>query len=159
MTTIEKLNLEFISHCRYEKNLSPKTLKAYSIDLTQFVGFLDQNNYSKEITSISKNFIKEYIQSISAAKPKTIKRKIATVKALFNFLEYEDKITVNPFRKMRIQIREPKNLPSVMNIHEVEQIINSTYQAKSEEKRHGSYTYAMKIQKTMNIFVDLNLML
>ncbi len=35
-------------------------------------------------------------------KPKTIKRKIATLKALFNYFEFEDVIVVNPFRKMKI---------------------------------------------------------
>jgi site-specific recombinase XerD len=134
MTNIEKLNLEFTSHCIYEKNLSPKTLKSYNIDLRQFVEFLNLNNHPKDITQIDKYIIREYLQTISNAKPKTIKRKIATIKALFNFLEYEDKILVNPFRKMRIQIREPKILPNVMDIHEVEKIINSTYHARNEEK-------------------------
>lgn len=146
METIEKLNIEFISHCKYERTLSPKTLKAYTIDLKQLLEFLCRNNYSREITSINKNTIREYLQSISNSKPKTVKRKIATIKALFNFLEYEDKILINPFRKMRIQIREPKNLPSVMNIIEVERIINSTYQAKNNEKQMENYSYAESIR-------------
>lgn len=144
--TIDKLNIEFISHCKYEKNLSPKTIKAYSIDLRQFVEFLVLNNYSQEISDINKFILREYLQLISSAKPKTVKRKIATVKALFNFLEYEDTILVNPFRKMRIQIREPKNLPNVMNIQEVEQILNLTYQAKREKKDTGSYSHAENIR-------------
>ena len=34
---------QFLFHCRYEKNLSPKTLKAYSIDLRQFTEYLATN--------------------------------------------------------------------------------------------------------------------
>jgi len=30
----------FLSHCRYEKNLSPKTLRAYEIDLQQLAAHL-----------------------------------------------------------------------------------------------------------------------
>ena len=146
MTSIISLNAEFIFHCKFEKNLSPKTIKSYSIDLKQLVEFLTLNNYSKEITDINKHILREYLQSISNMKPKTVKRKMATTKALFNFLEYEDKILVNPFRKMRIQIREPKNLPNVMNIKEIEKIINSTYVAKSEEKELGSYAYAENVR-------------
>ena len=35
MTVAEAIQ-SFLFHCQYEKNLSPKTLKAYSIDLRQF---------------------------------------------------------------------------------------------------------------------------
>jgi hypothetical protein len=47
--------------------------------------------------------------------------------------------------------------PSVMNIHEVEQIINSAYHAKSEEKRYGSYTYAENVRNIAVITVNLHL--
>lgn len=146
MTSIEKLKTEFIHYCHYEKNLSPKTLKAYEIDIRQFVSFLTENKASKEIESIDKNIVRQYLHSISALKPKTVKRKIATIKALFNYLEYEDKIIVNPFRKMRIQIREPKVLPNVMNIHEVEKIISSSYQAKNNQSNTDSYAFAETIR-------------
>ncbi|HWY10446.1 MAG TPA: tyrosine-type recombinase/integrase [Bacteroidia bacterium] len=146
METIEIATLDFLSHCRYEKNLSSKTLKSYTIDLRQLSEFLTSHNYSRKTIDIDKNILREYLQSISYSKPKTIKRKMATVKALFNFLEYEDKIATNPFRKMKIQIREPKILPNVMNIHEVEKIIKSTYKTKQDEKRINSYAYAESIR-------------
>ncbi len=37
MTTIQQAIDEFIFHCQYEKNLSSKTIKAYTIDLKQFL--------------------------------------------------------------------------------------------------------------------------
>jgi integrase/recombinase XerD len=30
----------FLFHCQFEKNLSPRTLKAYQIDLQQFTDFI-----------------------------------------------------------------------------------------------------------------------
>ena len=47
------------------------------------------------------------------------------MKALFNFGEFEDKITVNPFRKMKIKIKEPKRLPRVMDIKDVNTIMEN----------------------------------
>lgn len=35
-TTVNK----FLCHCKYEKNLSQKTLKAYAIDLDQFKNYV-----------------------------------------------------------------------------------------------------------------------
>jgi len=50
MYSIQKATTEFLQHCRYEKNLSPKTIKSYSIDLKQLSNFLTEKNYSLEIT-------------------------------------------------------------------------------------------------------------
>ena len=44
MSTIQFEIKEFINHCNYEKNLSNKTIKAYSIDISQFTKFLIENN-------------------------------------------------------------------------------------------------------------------
>lgn len=127
MYTLITAGKDFIRHCKFEKNLSPKTIKAYEIDLKQTVAFLKKGKYSLAANTITKEPIRDYIESISHLKPKSIKRKIATLKALFNYLEFEDKITVSPFRKMRIRIKEPKQLPKVMELAEVEKIFKSAY--------------------------------
>ena len=41
----------------------------------------------------------------------TYKRKLATVKVFFNFLEFEDVISISPFRKINIAIKVPKKVP------------------------------------------------
>src|SRR3972149_2564491 len=139
MTTIQTAAGEFLKHCRYEKNLSPKTIKSYGIDLKQLIGFLITKNYSVEIADVTKYELKEYLEYISPLKPKSIKRKIATIKAMFNYLEFEDKITANPLRKMRINIKEQKKLPTVMDIREIRKIFNSAYEENSFEVAGTSY--------------------
>jgi integrase/recombinase XerD len=136
----------FLSHCQFEKNLSIKTLKAYNIDLTQLVQFVLKHGYPLTINEINKTILREYIQSIGFHKPKTVKRKIASIKAFFNFLEFEDRITISPFRKMKVQIREPKNLPTVMDLHEIEKILKSVYQKKSLEPKNDTYSYHEKVR-------------
>lgn len=130
MKNIEELAITFIKYCKYEKNLSHKTLQSYTVDLKQFIAYLTVNSHPLGISQIDKNIIRAYLQSISDLKPKSIKRKMATVKVLFNFLECEDQIIVNPFRKIKIQIREPFKLPNVMDIKEIEKIIRSAYNIK-----------------------------
>lgn len=114
----------FLFHCRYEKKLSPMTLKAYTIDCDQFLNFLGEEKSKEVIGLIDKHILKEFLHHLEALKPKTLKRKVATIKAMFNFLEFEDEIVVNPFRKMKIKIKEPKMLPSVMSLLEVQKILN-----------------------------------
>lgn len=68
---------DYLEYCRYQKNLSAKTLKAYRIDLKQFTDYMEQTdgqlnriNLNNYITDLHKNF-----------RPKSVKRKIASLKA------------------------------------------------------------------------------
>lgn len=141
MNTIIKASEDFIFHCRFEKGLSSKTIQSYSSDINQFVDFLHSNSHSINLIEIDKFVLKKYLQLLSDWKPKTIKRKIATLKALFNFLEFEDEIKVNPFRKIRIQIKESKTLPSVLNISDVHKIFKSAYNNRDRVSSQESYTF------------------
>lgn len=132
---------EFLSHCQFEKNLSEKTLKAYKTDLAQLLTFMKSQSFDVAITAISKTELKEYLISIGSLKPKSIKRKIATVKALFNYLEFEDILAINPFRKMRINIKEPKRLPLVMDIREITRIFKTAYNHKNMKTTPETYSY------------------
>lgn len=128
MSTILKAIDSFIGHCRFEKNLSPKTLKAYTTDLTQLAKFLSDQDYPTEVSLITKIEIRAYLEFISTLMPKSVKRKVASIKVLFNYLEFEDSIVANPLRKMRIGIKEPKMLPKVMDIKEIQKILEIAYE-------------------------------
>ena len=141
MRTIQTGIGEFINHCKYEKNLSVKTIEAYSSDLAQFRTFLIEKDFPFEIEQITKAEIRVFLEEISSHKPKSIKRKIATLKVLFNFLEFEDKIPVSPFRKMRIKIQEPKTLPRVMDIKDVNEIFKLAYLKNTLCKNSTTYSY------------------
>jgi len=142
---------EFIKHCKYEKNLSSKTIKAYSSDLAQFKEFILKRDYLVNTSQISKFEIKEYLEKISNLKPKSINRKIATLKATFNFLEYEDKISINPFRKIRIRIQQAKRLPMFMDINEIKEILRCIYQNKNSIHDINSFKYSESLRNTVII--------
>lgn len=91
----------YLINCTSQKNLSSHTLKAYRIDLTQFLLF-------KENMSLSKSNLTEYIQELHTKyKPKTVKRKIASLKAFVHYLYFEDLIESNPFDKIDTTFKEP----------------------------------------------------
>ena len=118
---------KFLFHCSYEKHLNFKSIKAYDCDLNQFMHFVCQTNQSIFINDIGKEILKNYLKHLFQLKPKTSKRKIAVVKAMFNFLEFDDTLEVNPFRKLRIQIKDPLILPVVMTFDEVKKILEVLY--------------------------------
>lgn len=134
---------EFLSHCEYEKNLNPKTLKAYKIDLQQFLDFLYiRLNTDLPSADVRKEHIKSYIAFlVKKYAIKSVKRKIATTKAFFTYLEFDDKIIVNPFRKVRIRLKEPFRLPVVLDLSEVQSLFNVVYYEKKRITNKKSYHY------------------
>jgi integrase/recombinase XerD len=145
MTTEKSIEI-FLNHCRFEKNLNEKTLRAYSTDLRQFTSFLTDLNLLGEIEGIDKFVIRDYLRDLSKFEPKTVKRKIASLKALFNFLEFDDLLHSNPFRKIRINLKESKKLPTCMNNTEVKEIFLAAYKEKSSNTDIGSYAYKEKVR-------------
>jgi integrase/recombinase XerD len=146
MNSISNASSDFLLHCRFEKNLSTKTLKAYETDLEQLEKYLIKSSFQGDIHDISKGHLREYLISISNLKPKSIKRKIATIKALFNYLEFENKINMNPFRKMKIKIKEPLKLPSILDIKEIMKIFKVVYSRNANFKSQECYLYRESVR-------------
>src|SRR6185295_3034108 len=137
----------FLFHCRYEKNLSPKTLKAYSIDLRQFREHMARSLGVTMLAAVDKAALRDYIKSLFAdLAPKSVKRKVATLKALFNFLEREDLVVVNPFRKMEVRIREPKRLPRTIPLAELQRLFSHLYQLKRKHADPASRDYRLLLR-------------
>lgn len=124
----------FLTHCQYEKGLSENTLKFYKIDLNQFTNFLCIQKYTINVIEIDKEILRQYIQNLSKLKPKSLKRKIATLKVLFNYLEFEDILLINPFRKLRIKIKEEKRLPNALSLLEIKGIFTTAYKNLTNDK-------------------------
>jgi len=141
MTVAEAIQ-SFLFHCQYEKNLSPKTLKAYSIDLRQFRERLEGSSGEVEITAVDKAALRDYIQSLfSGNAEKTIKRKVATLKAFFHHLEREDAIAVNPFRKMDVRIKETRRLPRTVGLADLNRLFKHLYDRKRSLEDRKSHAY------------------
>jgi integrase/recombinase XerD len=146
---------QFLFHCRYEKNLSPKTLKAYSIDLRQVTDFLTAKLPATHLEAIDKVALRLYIKTLfTGLAEKTVKRKVASLKALFHFLEREDLIAVNPFRKMDVRIKETKRLPRGLSLPDLKRLFQHIYHAKttnagSEAQQYRSLVRDIAVLETL----------
>lgn len=137
---------DFLFHCQFEKNLSSKTLRAYATDLNQFAIYIKGTEDEQSFKAMSKDTLKNYLQEIAHLKTKTIKRKVASLKAMLNFLEYEDDEYINPFRKIKVRLKEPSLLPSVMNLNEVKKILSTMYKELEGNSNTNRYTYRAQIR-------------
>ena len=129
MNTLQMQQKSYLEFCQFQKRLDPKTLKAYRIDLTQFFSQIPVDNMSAVTPSILENFIAGLHQ---VYKPKTVKRKIAALKAFFHYLEYRDLIDKNPFNKIQVKFREPATLPKTIPLRTVECFLRAIYRQQRE---------------------------
>lgn len=112
----------YMSVCQYSKGLSPLTLKAYRIDLAQFLEYMVQKDF------LSKDEISGYIDLLHQKyKPKSAKRKVASIKAFYHYLEMEDIIDSNPFHKITFKFKEGVVLPRTIPLDDVKRILNYAY--------------------------------
>ena len=124
----------YLHYCQFQKRLDDKTLKAYKIDLIQFshqIEFLNIQNIREISPDLLENFIAGLHQKY---KPKTVRRKIASIKSLFHYFEYKELIDRNPFSRLQIKFREPVILPKTIPLHMVEKILVTIYTYRKEAK-------------------------
>ncbi len=143
MQELENLFQQFISHCKFEKNLSIKTTKAYESDFRQFITFFGSSFVDEELSikKLDKLLLRDYVELLMTThKIKSVKRKVATLKVFLNFLEFEDMIKVNPFRKMRLKLKEPIVLPKVMSLSEIKKIFKIAYGDLHSNNPKNHYT-------------------
>ena len=134
MSNLQTQIKNYLEYCYYQKRLDEKTLKAYRIDLTQF-----QENFTiTEVAEITSDYLESYIAYLHQTfKPKTAKRKIATLKSFFHYLEFKDQIKRNPFARIQVKFREPIILPKTIPLHTIEIFLSTIY----KQYNHATTTY------------------
>lgn len=133
----------YMSACQYSKGLSSLTLKAYRIDLAQFLEHMEQRDF------LSKEEISGYMDLLHQKyKPKSAKRKAASIKAFYHYLEMEDIIESNPFHKITFKFKEGVVLPRTIPLDDIKRILNYAYTAYE-----GAHTPCGKENRLRNIIV------
>ena len=93
MQTLSQSIKQYLEMCKYERNLSPDTLKAYQIDLQQFSEFTNQAWADRDALNSYINYLNMRFA------PRSVKRKLASVRAFYHELEYNGVLEENPFHK------------------------------------------------------------
>ena len=115
----------FVNYLRYERNMSPETIRAYDKDLYQFLRFFQQDGGASrnpaEITSLQ---VREYLANLRDKnyQKTTVVRKLATIRSFYKFLVKKGFVQQNPL----IEIQTPKvdkRLPHFLGVDEVEKLL------------------------------------
>lgn len=117
----ELLKQRFIEFCRYEKNLSPRSIKAYQCDIKDFLFYLGNDSLLKVNIIILRAYIHELHER--SLRSTTIRRRIATLKVFFKYIEDEKYIDKTPTQSLRAVLRLTKRLPRVMSENEIHSLL------------------------------------
>ena len=116
---------KFIHFIQHEKRYSTHTITSYTIDLNQFFNFLLSDFQVKSIRKINYQLIRSWITKLLNDKisPRTVNRKIATLKTYFRFLIKEGVIEASPMQKI-ISPKTSKRLPVFVNEIKMDKLLD-----------------------------------
>ncbi|MEO8086155.1 MAG: tyrosine recombinase XerC [Bacteroidota bacterium] len=98
-----KARNSFISYIKFEKRFSPHTVLAYQGDLDQFFHYA-KHTYETEVPEeVNHAMVRSWIVSMMEQKitPRSITRKITTLKTFYKFMLRNGEITTNPMQKVQ----------------------------------------------------------
>ncbi len=123
MTNIEIL-ARFKQYIESEKRYSDHTSTSYLDDIHNLINFLDNEQFG-DLLSVSPRIARFYTATLHEKySPKSISRKISSVRSLYNFLVKEDILDENPFLDIELPKQE-KKLPKFIYPEEIENIFKS----------------------------------
>lgn len=116
---------EYLDYLEVEKGLSVNTLEAYRRDLASFIDFCAESGISS-LDEIKRTQINSFILNLreNNFNPRSVVRKIASIKGFFKWLSANEYIISNPAQTIE-QPKLPKRLPKVMTVDEISAILNS----------------------------------
>ena len=154
----------FLNYIYFEKKYSSNTLRAYKKDLNDFYQFIDKNSFSSWC-DIKKKHIHEYLYFLSVKKltSKTVSRKLASIKSLFNFL-VKNNILENNVIKSVPSPKSDKKLPVFLNRDQISLLLDLDQSNNFDELRNNLileifYSTGVRISELVKIKInDINLL-
>lgn len=127
-TAADPTVLRFVQYLRAERNASPHTVSGYIQDIGQFAAFVWPESAPVKPPFFWERPNREQARAFLAAfhrgrhTPTTTRRKLASLRSFYRYLEREACVTANPFAGLRGP-RLGQRLPSVLGVKEVEALL------------------------------------
>ncbi len=129
---------DFLRYARAERRLSPNTVSAYRRDLGQFEAFVSayEGTHDWGWADVHRVSIRSFMGDLESRglKRASIARKLAAVRAFFDFLQRTDRLEASPARLVRTPRRD-RTLPSFLSEDDARELLDSAGEAA---RRDGS---------------------
>ena len=150
---------QFLQYVSQELNYSSHTVCAYRIDLNLFNEFIHNydSSISDDLRKIDQNTIRHFLgrEYEEGKKPKTVSRRLASIKSFFKYLLKAEIIKVNP----TLVIKAPKvenNIPNFIQLNRIDKLMNLPDGAKIEGLRDKAileifYATGIRLSELVNL--------
>lgn len=126
------MNLEaardsFLEYLQFEKRFSTHTLVAYTNDLSQFNLYLSTVYEIKNVAEVNHTVVRSWIVSLMEQKivPRSVNRKITTLKTFYKYLLRQGIISENPMLKIQAP-KTSKRLPVFVEKEKMDTLLDTT---------------------------------
>lgn len=122
--TQETILPAFLDYIKFEKRYSAHTHRAYSDDLNAFFQFIQDQFDVNRPSDISPGMIRTWMASLTQSKiqPRSINRKISSLKSFFRYCMVKGQIEANPTKTIQV-LKTRKRLPSYVEQDQMEKLL------------------------------------
>jgi integrase/recombinase XerC len=127
---------KFIQYLRYERNVSPDTIREYRRDMEQFEAFLTPpGEKTPPLAEIDHRVVREYVASMYDRKLEraSVARRLASLRTFFKFCVREKLTTQNPARLVATP-KLRKRVPQVLTAEELNGFLDSLGSSAAKDK-------------------------
>ncbi len=118
----------FLKYLRFEKRCSNHTVVAYKKDLDQFEEFLFKTVGDFDVLTVDSKMVRSWVVELmqDGMTPKTVNRKITSLKSFYKYLLRQELIEFNPMVSV-ITPKVPKKLPTFVDEESLHRLLDNGY--------------------------------
>lgn len=150
---------EFITYLHNVKKASANTEQSYQRDLKKLSVYLASKGI-QDTGSVNDRILKEYIEelTIGGAKPSTVSRSIASIKAFFHYQYSQEKIARDPSLLLKAPKIE-KKFPEILTTEEVVKLLEQPKGDTPKDIRDKAmlellYATGIRVTELINLEID-----
>ena len=154
---MEEIVVEFTAYLASEKMKSNNTIESYKSDILNYLYFLENVKYIKDLKTVKTETILEYLSYLKKLgySARSESRSLSALKSFYKFLCLENYIESNPV----ITISAPKldkKLPVVLSVDEVMSLLNilnddTPYNARNHAMIEVMYGTGLRVSELVNL--------
>lgn len=135
---------QFLTQLKYQKKYSKHTLLAYSTDLEQFQNFLIDQFEISNLEKAESEHIRSWIVSLSdsGVKPRSINRKISSLRSFYQWLKKNGQLEVTPTTALKA-LKTPKSLPKYVEQSELNSLLDQLSLSDDYQEALGSAVFVL----------------
>lgn len=126
----------FLNYLRFEKRYSDHTVTAYKADIGQFIGYISGLYNVRDWQEVEHMHIRSWMIELleSGIKPRSIARKLSSLRTFFQFKKRAGEVKINPMLKIIVP-KSGKSLPETVSADKIEKLFDTIDMGKPLEFR------------------------